>query len=236
MATAGVASRRACEALISSGRVSVDGAVMTTPGVGVDPAIQTIRVDGVPLARRSARIVVAVYKPVGYISTASDPQGRPTVLELLGPVHRGPRLYSMGRLDYDSEGLLLLSNDGDLTYRLTHPRFGVDKEYVAALDRWPGATALARLSAGIPLDGRLTAPARFERAPDWAGRPAVWVVLHEGRRRQIRRVFAQEGLAVTRLARTRIGPIELGDLGPGESRRLGDDEVAALRAAARPSG
>lgn len=232
MAAAGVASRRESELLIRDGHVSVDGVVVTSPGVKVDPARQSVRVDGKPLSSHVARAVIAVYKPAGYVSTARDPQGRPTVLDLVGAEPLPGRLYPIGRLDYDSEGLLLLTNDGDLTYRLTHPRFGVEKEYVAALDREPGSRALARLASGIVLDGSRTASARLERAPDWGGRPAVWVVLHEGRRRQIRRMFAAEGLRVLRLARTRVGPIELGDLEPGEWRRLRASEVAALRAEA----
>lgn len=230
LADAGVASRRAAEALIAAGRVSVNGCIVATLGTKANPERDDIRVDGRPLARAAPPVYLALNKPAGYVSTASDERGRPTVLDLVRDVPA--RLYPVGRLDRDSEGLLLLTNDGDLALRLTHPRYGVEKEYAVLLDREPRPEALGLLATGIDLDGRRTAPARvrrLERAP--AG---VWIAiaLHEGRKRQIRRMCAALGLHVLRLIRVRIGPVRLGTLPPGAYRPLTSKEVEALYRAA----
>jgi|SRR5579859_7352211 len=232
MARAGVASRRACEVMIAAGRVTVDGVRITMPGVVIDTERHLVQVDGRPLPRAldwPARSV-ALAKPPGVVSTVDDPRGRPTVVNLVQADFPGSRLYPVGRLDYDSEGLMVLTNDGELTYRLTHPRYGVEKEYVVAVQTVPTDQQLHELSTGIPLDSVMTAPAIFERIASWNGLPAVRVVLHEGRNRQIRRMFAWEGIAVARLLRVRFGPVHLGRLRPGSWRRLDPAEVRALEA------
>jgi 23S rRNA pseudouridine2605 synthase len=225
LASAGIASRRDCEELISAGRVSVNGKVMHVPGARVDPENDEITVDGRPIGRISPRTYVMLHKPAGVISTADDPQGRPTVIEMIDlPV----RLFPVGRLDYDSEGLLLLTDDGELAQRLTHPSYEVEKEYRALLDQTPTPDALREWRAGVPLDGVSTAPAWvdvLERDEDGAW---VRVVLHEGRKRQIRAVAGQLGYQVLRLIRVREGPLSLGELPAGQWRQLADEEVEAL--------
>ncbi len=229
LAAAGVASRRAAEQLIAQGRVRVDGAVVTTAGQRVNPQAQTIEVDGQrigPLSSVTFRYV-ALHKPVGYVTTMSDPQGRPSLTHLL-PLDELGRVYPVGRLDYDSEGLLILTNDGELTFRLTHPRYSAEKEYLAAVATRPSDLLLSKLSQGVDLDGALTAQAVYEHDVDWYGYPAIRIVLHEGRHRQIRRLFEQEGVRVVRLIRTRVGPVELGRLRAGQWRHLDAWEVGGL--------
>ena len=226
LADAGVASRRAAEALIAAGRVSVNGVVVTTLGAKADPQHDQIRLDGRLIARDAPPLYFALNKPVGYVSTASDERRRPTVLDLVRDVPA--RLYPVGRLDRDSEGLLLLTNDGDLALRLTHPRYGVEKEYAVLLDREPRPEALGLLATGIELDGRRTAPARVRRLERTPAGVWIAIALHEGRKRQIRRMCAALGLHVLRLIRVRIGPVRLGALPPGAYRPLTRAEVRAL--------
>jgi 23S rRNA pseudouridine2605 synthase len=227
LADAGVASRRAAERLITAGRVSVNGAMITTLGATADPASDEVCLDGKALTRRSGHIYVALNKPLGYVTTASDERGRPTALDLVRDVPA--RLFPVGRLDRDSEGLLLLTTDGALTEWLTHPRHEIEKEYMALVDQEPSPDALAALATGITLDGRLTAPAgvrRLDRTPT-----GVWLrlTLHEGRKRQVRRMCAAVGLQVRRLLRVRVGPVLLGDLRAGVHRPLTAAELQALR-------
>jgi 23S rRNA pseudouridine2605 synthase len=226
LAAAGVASRRDCEEMIRQGRISVNGRVMRELGARVDPAVDSIAVDGVPVLQHGARTYILLHKPVGVVSTADDPQGRPTVIDL---VDSQARLFPVGRLDMDSEGLLLLTDDGDLAYRLTHPSFAVEKEYRVLLDRVPSPEALRGWREGLDLDGQPTAPAWVEvldRTDD-----GVWVrvVLREGRKRQVREVAGLLGYEVLRLVRVREGSLVLGDLPAGRSRALTDQEVEALR-------
>ncbi|MDP8922565.1 MAG: rRNA pseudouridine synthase [Chloroflexota bacterium] len=230
LARSGVASRRASEELIAQGRVSVNGTVVTALGTAVDPTADRVAVDGRPVSPPRARTYVLLYKPPGIVSTAHDPEGRPTVVDL---VPSSARLYPIGRLDYDSEGLILLSDDGDLTVTLTHPRHEVEKEYYALVDHPLSDAALDRLRSGVLLDGRRTAPAIVERARPGVGGGGYWlrVVLREGRNRQVRRMIEAVGGHVLRLVRTRIGPLRLSDLEPGEWRDLTDDEVRHLREA-----
>jgi 23S rRNA pseudouridine2605 synthase len=226
LAHAGVASRRAAEQLVFGGRVTVGGAVVRDPARDVGAA-DVVAVDGERVALERRHVVYALNKPAGYVSTARDPQGRPTVVEL---VPSRERLYPVGRLDYDTTGLILLTNDGELAHRLTHPSFEVPRTYRAVVRRPPvRPEALRRLRDGVELaDGR-TAPARVRRlAPD-----RLELVLHEGRKRQVRRMCEAVGHPVTRLERIAFGPLALGDLAPGAHRRLGAAEVARLRAAAR---
>jgi 23S rRNA pseudouridine2605 synthase len=230
LAHAGVASRRAAERMIRDHRIRVNGTLVVELGTQVDPARDRIEVDGRPLARHeAAHHYVALNKPLGVVSTAHDPEGRPTVVEL---VHSPRRLYPVGRLDIDSQGLVLMTDDGELTFRLTHARFGVEKEY-HVLVTCPdfGEAQLERLRNGVRLDDGL---ARAVRASIVRATPrGIWmrIVLVEGRQRQVRRMLAAIGCAVDGLQRVRIGPLLLGDLEPGQYRTLRQREVEALRAA-----
>ena len=226
LASAGIASRRDCEVLIAEGRVAVNGKIVRVPGTRVDPEQDEISVDGKPIGAISPRTYVMLHKPAGVVSTTDDPQGRPTVVDL---VKVDARLFPVGRLDFDSEGLLLLTDDGELTQRLTHPSHQVEKEYRVLLDRAPSPDALRQWREGVELDGVRTAPAWvevLERAPE-----GVWtrVVLHEGRKRQIREVAKLLGYQVLRLIRVREGPLTLGDLPAGEWRLLSEQEGEQLR-------
>jgi len=225
LASAGIASRRDCEEFISAGRVSVNGKVVLVPGTRVDPEQDEIVVDGRPIGQISPRTYVMLNKPAGVVSTADDPQGRPTVVEL---VDLPQRLFSVGRLDYDSEGLLLMTDDGELTQRLTHPSYQIEKEYRALLDQVPSPEAIREWRSGVLMEGMPTAPAWVDVLE--RGEDGVWVrvVLHEGRKRQIREVAKQLGYDVLRLIRVREGPIVLGDLPAGEWRALSDEQVETL--------
>ncbi|MBN1485689.1 MAG: rRNA pseudouridine synthase [Chloroflexia bacterium] len=224
LARAGLGSRRACEELIRQGRVTVNGQVAHL-GQKADPERDRLAVDDKPLPGKPVLTYIALHKPAGVVSTVRDPQGRPTIL---GLVQSSTRLYPVGRLDLDSEGLILLTNDGKLAQRLMHPRYEHEKEYHVCLEGRPRTEALARWRRGLPLDGRRTAPAevsvlRWEPGCTW-----LRVVLHEGRKRQIRRVAEALGFSVQRIIRVRIGPLRLGRLKPSEWRTLNPSEVAAL--------
>jgi 23S rRNA pseudouridine2605 synthase len=224
LAHAGVASRRAAETLIAAGRVSLDGEVVTDPArdVGQDSRVS---VDGRPLDGPEQLVTYAVHKPVGVVSTARDTHGRPTVVGLVPA--QGVRLYPVGRLDADSSGLILLTNDGELANRLTHPSFEVTKTYRAMLAGRPiGDRALACLRDGVELDDGPTAPARVRRL----GEHEIELTIHEGRNRQVRRMCAAVGHPVLALSRVGFGPLGLNRLGPGEHRRLSDAELGRLRA------
>jgi len=221
LAHAGVASRRAAERLIEEGRVSVAGATVRDPARDVDDSV-LVEVDGRALGGAEPTVVYALNKPVGVLSTASDPQGRPTVLDLV-PDER--RLYPVGRLDLDSSGLILLTNDGALAHRLMHPSFEVPKTYRATVGGGAvGASALRALRGGVKLEDGLTGPAVVQRiAPD-----VLELTIAEGRNRQVRRMCATVGHPVSGLVRVRIGSLELGDLPAGSYRRLREREVARL--------
>ncbi|MCC6173670.1 MAG: rRNA pseudouridine synthase [Chloroflexi bacterium] len=225
LARSGVASRRACEQLIAAGRVQVNGVVVTVLGTQIDPVRDRVEVSGHLVCAPRQSTYVMLNKPAGVVSTAHDPEGRQTVLDL---VPLPTRLYPVGRLDYDSEGLILLTDDGALAARLTHPRHVVEKEYTVLVGGAVTDDRLRRLRTGVDLDGKRTAPARFDvidRLPDGAW---LRVVLREGRNRQIRRMLAGVGLAAVRLRRVRVGSVTLGELPPGRWRRLTDTEVRAL--------
>ena len=226
LSRAGVASRRAAEELISAGRVTVNGRVASL-GDRADPAADAVAVDGVRLGVAPGLVYYLLNKPRGVVTTASDPQGRPTVVDL---VPAEPRVFPVGRLDADTEGLLLLTNDGDLTQRLTHPSHGVEKEYLAEVEGRPAPGALRRLRQGVELDDGLTAPARVSLAAPGALR----IVIHEGRNRQVRRMCDAVGHPVVRLVRVRIGPLRDTRLRPGKWRPLDQKEVRALEAAVGP--
>ena len=221
LASAGVASRRAAEEIVRSGRVTVDGAEVRDPARDVTNA-NVVAVDGRPVAPEAERVVYAVNKPRGVVSTASDPQGRPTVLTL---VSSPLRLYPVGRLDIDTTGLILLTNDGDLAHRLLHPSFELPRTYRARVASPPvSQAAVMALRRGVTLDDGPTAPARVRRlAPD-----RLEITLREGRKRQVKRMCEHVGHRVRSLERIAFGPLTLGDLAPGSSRRLTTAEVAAL--------
>jgi 23S rRNA pseudouridine2605 synthase len=224
LAHAGIASRRAAEELVRAGRVSVAGETVTDPArdVGAEDAVA---IDGEPVQPSRERVVYALNKPGGVVSTASDPQRRPTVVSLIASELR---LYPVGRLDIDTTGLILLTNDGELANRLTHPRFEVEKTYRVQVANPPvRERALKALRDGIELEDGLTAPARVRRvAPD-----VLELTIREGRKRQVKRMCEAVGHRVKRLERVRFGPLELGDLKPGRYRRLGAAEVSRLSAA-----
>jgi 23S rRNA pseudouridine2605 synthase len=224
LAQAGLGSRRVCEDLIDARRVRVNGEVAAL-GRRVDPEADVIEVDGAQIGVRPGLVHYLLNKPAGVITTASDPQGRPTVLDL---VPAEPRVFPVGRLDADSEGLLLLTNDGDLTHRLTHPSFGVDKEYLVEVEGEPHRGALSRLREGVDLDDGRTAPAKVALLDARLLR----ITIHEGRNRQVRRMCEAVGFPVRRLVRTRIGPLTDRTLRPGAWRPLAQDEVRALERAA----
>jgi 23S rRNA pseudouridine2605 synthase len=220
LAAAGLGSRRACELLIEEGRVTVDGEV-AVPGRRVDPETAHVEVDGTPVPVRPGMVTWLLNKPKGVVSTAHDPQGRSTVVDL---VPQEPRVFPVGRLDADTEGLILLTNDGELAHRLTHPSFGVEKEYLAEVEGTPSAADIRRLREGVVLDDGPTAPARASLV----GPGLVRLTIHEGRNRQVRRMCEAVGHPVVRLVRTRIGPLADRRLKPGTSRALTADEVRAL--------
>jgi pseudouridine synthase len=269
LARAGVASRRAAEEMIAAGRVRVNGQTTTEMGTRADPNTDKIEIDGRPLATPTPKtgdefVYVILNKPLGVVSTAKDPQGRPTVLDLVRPPderrrtndegrpttdHRPPttrdhsafrtphsafeRIYPVGRLDADSTGLILLTNDGDLTFRLTHPRFGVEKEYRALVRGKPGAEELKKLREGVEIEGEMTAPARVVELGKRGDHTWLSITIHQGRKRQVRLMCAAVGHPVIELERVRFGPMTLGSLQQGKWRYLAIHEVHALRKAVK---
>jgi len=229
LAAAGVGSRRYCEELIGAGRVEVDGEIVRRFGARVDPQRQVIRVDGKRIPASEDLVYVALNKPAGVLTSMSDSRGRATMTDLLGDV--AERLFHVGRLDYDTEGLMLLTNDGELAHRLAHPRFGVPKTYLAEVPG-PVRRDLARqLLSGIELEDGVASADKFRVVEQASGRALVEITLHEGRKHIVRRMLAAAGHPVSRLVRTRVGPVSLGSLRPGTTRRLSTKEVGELYAA-----
>lgn len=229
IANSGLMSRRAAEEAMVAGRVEVNGRPVTL-GDRVDPQTDVLTLDGAPVPLAAGLETHLLYKPVGVISTAQDPQGRRTVVDL---VVSEQRLYPVGRLDADSEGLILVSNDGELTNRVTHPRYGITKKYLVEVKGRPSSGSLHRLSAGVELDD---GPARAESArlvDSSTERSLVELVMLEGRNREVRRMMEIIGHDVTRLVRTAIGPLTDPNLKPGQSRRLGPEEIQTLLRSAR---
>jgi 23S rRNA pseudouridine2605 synthase len=226
LARAGYGSRRACEELIVEGRVTLNG-IVATLGDRADAAEDDLRVDGLEVNLDPNVKYYALHKPAGVVTTMRDPQGRPDIRGYLP--EEGPRVFPVGRLDRNTEGLLLLTNDGDFANALTHPRFGVEKEYLAEVEGVPTAKHIGQLRRGVELeDGH--ASAKIARVAGRSGdRGAVRLVMTEGRKREVRRLLAAVGLPVTRLVRVRVGAVRLGGLPPGERRELTHDEVVALR-------
>lgn len=232
LARAGIASRRAAERLIVEGRVTVNGSVVNRLGIRVDADRDAIKVDGKRLRPAPAhRTWILLNKPRGFVTTARDPENRPTVLDLMAGV--GTRVFPVGRLDFHTEGLLLLTDDGDLARDLIHPASHVPKTYLAKVRGMPGPDSLARLAGGVSLDGRRTLPARARIVRPGAN-AWVEVTVVEGRKHQVRRMLERIGHPVLRLRRTGFGPLSLGRLPAGRHRSLTAAEVAALRDAVRP--
>jgi len=226
LAAAGLGSRRHCETLIGEGRVEVDGEVVRRFGARVDTARQIIRVDGRRIPARQDLVYLALNKPPGVLSTMSDPRGRPTIADFIGD--RQERLFHVGRLDYDTEGLLLLTNDGELAHRLAHPKYGVLKTYLADV-AGPLARDLGRrLRAGITLDDGMAVVDRYRVVEQAGSRALVEITLHEGRKHIVRRLLAEAGHPVRRLVRTSVGPVRLGSLRPGSARSLTSAETGEL--------
>lgn len=229
LATAGVGSRRACEDVIAAGRVSVDGVVVREQGVRVDPTQSVIHVDGLRLQLDTSIVTIALNKPLGVVSTMHDPDGRPSLAEFVAD--RPERLFHVGRLDADSEGLLLLTNDGELANRLAHPSHGVLKTYLATLEGRVPVSLGTRLRAGLELEDGGIQVDGYRLVDATPQQSMVEVVVHEGRNRIVRRIFEEVGFPVIRLLRTQIGPIRLGDLKVGRTRVLSRTEVGSLMAA-----
>lgn len=225
LAESGVASRRKAEQLILQGRVCIDGQVVREMGRKVTGG-EVIEVDGKPVALEEKKVYVLLNKPVGYITTASDQFGRKTVLDLVAGIPE--RVYPVGRLDYDTSGLLLLTNDGDFTYRLTHPRHEVEKTYVAEVTGIPALEDLRRFEKGLAIDDYVTAPAKIRIIKKNAGKAELEIRIHEGKNRQVRRMCEAIGHPVLKLKRVAIGSMELGGLAEGQWRYLDKMEMESL--------
>jgi len=226
LAAAGLGSRRACEQLIEEGRVEVDGKKVVVQGMRVDPKKAVIKVDGLRIASAPDHVYLVLNKPKGVVSTMSDPEGRPSLQEYVGD--REARLFHVGRLDQDTEGLILLTNDGDLAHRLSHPSFGVEKTYLAEVTGPVARDVGKRLKQGVELEDGLVQVDSFRLVSQVGSRVMVEVKLHEGRKHVVRRMLTEVGHPVTQLVRTDLGPISLGNLKPGKQRRLSQQEIGAL--------
>lgn len=231
IADCGAASRRAAERLIADGRVRVNGAVVDAMGVEVDPSRDRVELDGRALAVETTKYYIMLHKPKNYVTTVHDDLGRPTVMELVQEIRA--RIYPVGRLDFDTSGLLLLTNDGEFANLLTHPSHAVNKAYIAQTDRAPSKDELAQLERGIELDGKKTAPARATLLREQRNAAEVKVTIHEGRNRQVRRMLEAVGLEVLALKRVSIGSLTLGNLPEGKWRRLNQAEINKLRGRGR---
>lgn len=232
LARAGVASRRASEKLIEAGRISVNGQVVTELGTKVDPEADEVRLDGAPVRKAAEAVTLMLNKPAGYLTSMKDPQGRPCVAQLV-PLDEFPALYPLGRLDYDTTGLLLFSTDGELGNAVLHPSHHVDKTYRALVKGKPSEAALDRLRSGVVLDDGPTQPAEVRLAGRKGKNAYVEIIIHEGRRRQVKRMCEAIGHPVLQLHRVSFGPLELGDLPEGKYRVLSEQEVAALERASK---
>lgn len=228
LARAGFGSRRACEEVIAAGRVEINGRVATL-GDRLDPTVDEVRVDGSKVNVDPELRTFALHKPRGVTTTMRDPHAE---RDLTGFLPKGVHVFPVGRLDRDTEGLLLLTNDGSLAHRLTHPRYAIEKEYLAEVGRPPSQRQLARLRRGVELDDGTARAVDARSAGGSGGRGGVRLVMIEGRKREVRRMLDAVELPVRRLVRVRVGPIRLGKLGPGEVRELGPEDVRALYRAA----
>lgn len=226
LSRAGVASRREAERMITEGRVAVNGRTVTELGAKAEPSRDAVTVDGKPVSVAEKRVYILLNKPVGYVTTMRDPEGRPIVTDLLKGL--GVRVYPVGRLDYNTEGLLLLTNDGAWANRLAHPRHEVDKEYLVRVKGTVSREQIFRLEQGVELEDGKTAPARVSVTRQSDNNTWISITIHEGRYRQVRRMCEAVSLSVVRLRRVRYGALALGKLKIGEYRHLTQGEVAAL--------
>ena len=233
IARAGVASRRRAEELIRTGEVRVNGRVVTELGTKADPMRDEIRVSGKRIVADLPRVYLLLHKPAGYVTTTHDPEGRPTVLDLIRGT--GERVYPVGRLDWETSGLLLLTNDGELTHYLTHPSSQVPRTYQAKVEGIPDPAALQKLTRGVLLDGRPTLPANVRLLRKGPKHAWIEITLTEGRHRQVRRMCEQVGHPVLKLHRAALGPLMLGSLLPGRFRYLHEKEIKRLLAMSRPA-
>jgi len=227
IAMSGAASRRAAEEMISKGRVSVNGSLVTEQGVKVEIGCDRVSLDGKPLEIKNKNYYIMLNKPVGYVSTVNDQFDRPTVVDLVKK-DISTRIFPVGRLDYDTEGLLLMTNDGDFTYKVTHPKYHVDKTYIAALKGGLKISDLAKLRRGIRIEDYTTSPAQVEIKDASDGYTFVEITIHEGKNRQVRKMFESLGCTVSALQRTKIGQLELGNLPLGRWRHLTSHEINCL--------
>ncbi|KAF1086484.1 Ribosomal large subunit pseudouridine synthase B [Sporotomaculum syntrophicum] len=227
MARSGVASRRGSEELIAQGKVRVNGKQVIVPGFKIDPLRDRVEVDGRPVRKPEKKVYILLFKPAGYVSTVTDPQGRRKVIDLLSGIKQ--RVYPVGRLDYDSEGLLLLTNDGALTYALTHPRHEIPKTYQVRVQGVPDKNRLEELAKGVVLKDGPTAPAKVRMLKNLGDDTALLeITVHEGKNRQVRRMCEHIGHQVLSLRRISIGPLKIGDLQRGRYRHLTNREVKML--------
>lgn len=226
LARSGACSRRKAEEFIKQGKVTVDGKIVTEMGIKVDPNSQRITLQGRPVRLSSKKITVLLNKPTGYVTTLSDPQGRPIVSSLLKGISE--RLFPVGRLDLDTGGALILTNDGDLAQRTQHPRFEIKKTYVAKVKGSPSPESLERLSRGIELEGRMTYPAMLTVRQTTRRFSVIEIVIHEGRKRQVRKMFAAIGHPVLELTRIAYGQLQLGSLAPGSFRILKEKDISRI--------
>ena len=233
LAHAGIASRRAAERIIATGSVTVEGTVVTDPARDVSEE-DDVRVDGRPVHPVEEPVHILLYKPVGMVTTVHDPEGRPCVMDLVPDL--GRRLYPVGRLDFDTSGLLILTDDGAFAHRMTHPSSELVKTYDALVLGVPGPEALRSLREGVGLEGRPTAPAGVRILSEQGGGCVVEVRIHEGRNRQVRRMLEAVGHPVLELCRTGYGPLRIEGLAPGQSRLLRPEEIDALLASTRSAG
>jgi pseudouridine synthase len=229
LAAAEAGSRRKCEELIREGRVQVNGETVTELALFIDTESDRITLDGKPLRETAGKIILVINKPAGVLSTVSDDRGRKTVIQLAGDEGFGERLFPVGRLDLDTTGLLLLTNDGDLAYRLTHPKYKIEKKYEVTVDGEIEDASLDRLRSGIDLGDYVTQPCGVELLERTGGRSVLEMTLKEGKKRQIRRMLAETGHRVLTLHRTALGDLTFSDLGTGGIRRLTDEEETRLR-------
>ena len=234
LAHAGIASRRHAEELIAAGRVQVTGVTVVTQGTRINPDTDIVLVDSKPVRTASKQVYLMLHKPIGYVSTAYDPQGRPTVLDLLPAELRAVRVYPVGRLDIDTGGLLLLTNDGDFALHLTHPHYSIQKHYQALVQGCPSESSLIALRSGVTITedkGRShkTAPAQVSLLRKAGTNCWLSLTIHEGRKRQVRRMLAAVGHPVLELSRVGIGPLSLGDVPAGKWRHLTNEEVKSLQ-------
>ncbi len=226
IAQAGVASRRKAEELIQQGRVSVDGTTVTTMGLKIDPSNHRITIDGKPLSPHERNIYILLNKPAGYVTTLHDPQGRPIVTSLLHEIKT--RVFPVGRLDLNTEGALILTTDGDLAQKIQHPSFEINKTYVATVERHPSTKNLMQLERGIKLEGHTTWPAMIKVLSKSPRDTTIEIVIHEGKKRQVRKMFDAIGHKVLHLKRTAYGRLKLADLPTGKYRKLNTRDLALI--------